>query len=1220
MIYDHGIAVVGDGWVFSMYGFYNDEVQDEVTIYEPEEESWTFLPLMHTRPPPRRQFQSVSGINEGFYILFGRAPHRLLNDVWYFNFLNRTWNELSANSWVVGVEAPEPRMSSCCDMNDEQTGIVCYGGTDARQKWDDLWLFDLTKNRWTEIFPTAASPRPSARDLAICGFKRNRFTVLLGENATYAEVNDHWVFDMATRMWTRLANAPFTRLNGGGCLVADDLLITSGETGEDFTNSVWKLSWDSWKWTKLREDYFIPPPRAAAAYARVGSELYLMWGDGILGANDDVWKFDLESGKWEFVQDVWVDKRPRFGKIGASAIDKGTMIMVFGGIVEQGGKKVRTNELLTFDVSEDVNEWEELDILGAKPPRRSHAAFTRVGELMYLFGGFDENSMELGDMWVFNPVYQIWSELKGPVGSAWPAPRYGPSFIPLEIKSSVVISGNPRGYKIVARLGLLGGSDGGGERWEAIVGQNVLNETQYVTNMRLFPTSLPVGYEPVQFSRVQASVIGSGANWILCGGSTDEDFAGYGESVECFGWNADTGATTVSVGEMPVNIMSAAVVPYQNRFYIIGGYYLDSEVVRDNPTSFVQYYEVDSKIMCAGGTDASNCWLCSDGTYYDTKNKSCVNSPPGYFIEDPGTDPEPCVAGEFSSDSASTSAMTCLPCPEGSYAPKPGMAACLPCPPKLYCPFRAKEAVDPKLKGAPEDMTDVPPPYEDGDIPPSEYVAFYSAIIAGFGIVVIFFSMHKICNYVELHRTLREEDIAEIRKTINRHDPFGDGVDGSKLFLILTDLCVSDLSEDESYRMVQQHDTEGTIVLFPKQLLRLCSHLVQNKRLDFGNENIVPLGFIINYFAKFSFKNWDSFVLSHDVTGPGEPVLKVSNQWGGMLTLSYYVVGAIFAVLLITTFHYSNISETRSSLPAVVARRKAFANIKIRVSTKGDDDSTNCVLSTGECIPGMIISHQGFIPGPGNEYKTRCEFIAPRSCVAYWECKLCSIESVSAYVDTIFFEEDWFSSLNEVTIEASSGVPEDLPARSYSFMQPPNGSVFLGFPASQFVAEMTQTLTKAPKSAWEQEPIIKSGYHVRFLNGENKDGNTAVYSEFPHIYRIPLRVVLREGEGVLLITRFAKSPVIDLISAVIGGVSGLAGLFVMMMLALDESSRIRRKRAIKEEAKDRARDSGLTWEMKDQFVATSPRSIAKYLRSMLSAHFSYRQAKAIYEMTRAVHD
>eukprot|EP00759_Apiculatamorpha_spiralis_P039713 PhF_6_TR38604/c1_g3_i4/m.57458 len=195
---------------------------------------------------------------------------------------------------------------------------------------------------------------------------------------------------------------------------------------------------------------------------------------------------------------------------------------------------------------------------------------TRVNELLFVFGGLDFDGKELGDFWCYTPVYQQWDVLEPSDSTQYPVPRYGAFMFPLPLPDGTTIPGlDPKLYKTVARVGISGGSDGGEERWEFTIAQNIFNETLFAGRSVPMVSTYPTGVDALEFSRVMHTQIGSGATWIICGGSTDEDFAGYNNAVECHGWNSVTKKNFISVGEMPINVMGAAAVAYKNRMFII---------------------------------------------------------------------------------------------------------------------------------------------------------------------------------------------------------------------------------------------------------------------------------------------------------------------------------------------------------------------------------------------------------------------------------------------------------------------------------------------------------------------------------------------------------------------------------------------------------------------------------------------------------------------------
>lgn len=77
-----------------------------------------------------------------------------------------------------------------------------------------------------------------------------------------------------------------------------------------------------------------------------------------------------------------------------------------------------------------TNYWTKINPCEGSPtpsPRSGHSAVLH-GSNMYVFGGKDDDSNKLNDLWVFNYNDQIWEELKPDFGlSPPPLPRSGHS-------------------------------------------------------------------------------------------------------------------------------------------------------------------------------------------------------------------------------------------------------------------------------------------------------------------------------------------------------------------------------------------------------------------------------------------------------------------------------------------------------------------------------------------------------------------------------------------------------------------------------------------------------------------------------------------------------------------------------------------------------------------------------------------------------------------------
>lgn len=86
-------------------------------------------------------------------------------------------------------------------------------------------------------------------------------------------------------------------------------------------------------------------------------------------------------------------------------------IVTFGGY--SSPKNGRTNETHAYNTT--TKAWKKLELKGKQPPARNGHAATMCLSKMYIFGGYDENRMRLGDLWI--------AELGKNLPPTWSKPR-----------------------------------------------------------------------------------------------------------------------------------------------------------------------------------------------------------------------------------------------------------------------------------------------------------------------------------------------------------------------------------------------------------------------------------------------------------------------------------------------------------------------------------------------------------------------------------------------------------------------------------------------------------------------------------------------------------------------------------------------------------------------------------------------------------------------------
>lgn len=123
-----------------------------------------------------------------------------------------------------------------------------------------------------------------------------------------------------------------------------------------------------------------------------------------------IWSFDITIGTWTRIQAS--NEPPERIGFAAAYNDEQKSLFVFGGERQDSFAtgSAYVNDLWQFD--EQRNTWNLLDSSNGPIPRRDGSiTIDAVHNILYLWGGKDENGNQLHDLWTFDLNSRIWSEL-----------------------------------------------------------------------------------------------------------------------------------------------------------------------------------------------------------------------------------------------------------------------------------------------------------------------------------------------------------------------------------------------------------------------------------------------------------------------------------------------------------------------------------------------------------------------------------------------------------------------------------------------------------------------------------------------------------------------------------------------------------------------------------------------------------------------------------------
>lgn len=298
---------------------------------------------------------------------------------------------------IIG-EAPAPREAHSWTI-DPATGLAyLFGGRDGATVFDDLWRFDPRAELWERLRPGGSLPRGRFGHEAV--WLEGRGLVVFAGQAGADFFNDLWLYDPSLARWSELPSGgdrPVPRYGSCAVLGTDGRLwISHGFTEDgirfadtrayDFADGTWSDA------TPLTGD--LPVARCLHRCFEAADGRFVLFGGQTTGvpALNDLWALTLftEADRWSEVKGDLPAPRNLY-----AFATTGAAFVAFGGGSLERGYLADTWAFSLFDLG-----GRELATTGGPPPARSAAALIEdaAGQRLLLFGGRD-GSQAFADLW-----------------------------------------------------------------------------------------------------------------------------------------------------------------------------------------------------------------------------------------------------------------------------------------------------------------------------------------------------------------------------------------------------------------------------------------------------------------------------------------------------------------------------------------------------------------------------------------------------------------------------------------------------------------------------------------------------------------------------------------------------------------------------------------------------------------------------------------------------
>jgi hypothetical protein len=288
---------------------------------------WTCL--ASDTEPLKRSSQCLSVIGNTAYIFGGELEPRQPRDNAVFALTldasgSTSPHKDNLNSLGATVNPPFPRVGAASTALGGK--LYCFGGRGGvsmtcLESHGSFDVFNPATSAWSVVSPTHEDAIPEDRSYhSMTSDNLNTIYLHAGCPAT-GRLNDLWAFDVTTSKWTQLASAPGSGRGGTSLAFSSGKLYRlngfDGQQEQGGSVDVYDIKDGKWSSLEYQADGVGgPEPRSVAALVPVknssGDEyMVTMFGEGSpsdlghAGAGRmfaDVWAFDVKAGKWHCVK------------------------------------------------------------------------------------------------------------------------------------------------------------------------------------------------------------------------------------------------------------------------------------------------------------------------------------------------------------------------------------------------------------------------------------------------------------------------------------------------------------------------------------------------------------------------------------------------------------------------------------------------------------------------------------------------------------------------------------------------------------------------------------------------------------------------------------------------------------------------------------------------------------------------------------------------------
>ena len=240
-------------------------------------------------------------------ILFG-GMLPITGDTVEYDADTRTWRELAPE--LQGA-VPASRFPPTPVSHSATLHIVLFGGFSFSGRFNDVWRFEPTVERWTELFPSGVAPAPRCLQAAAFDASHNQMVVYGGVRGGGVAAADYFadthILDLDNNKWTVVNTSGPGKLRGAIAFYStarNAVYLWGGKQVTTYPNTLWRFDVGSRAWESVATSGDIPVGREDPAFFWDDAQQRLIL---FSGRNDslvdpvlsDLHILDLDGATWQ---------------------------------------------------------------------------------------------------------------------------------------------------------------------------------------------------------------------------------------------------------------------------------------------------------------------------------------------------------------------------------------------------------------------------------------------------------------------------------------------------------------------------------------------------------------------------------------------------------------------------------------------------------------------------------------------------------------------------------------------------------------------------------------------------------------------------------------------------------------------------------------------------------------------------------------------------------